>query len=325
MHKHNLFLRVLVSFLLCSSFAFADPSTAGRDQRATIVALVDNKVITQRDLEQRVRLALLMHQMPLTQENKDRARPEIRQTMIHEAMKLSLADKFDLLPDKHEVRAIINDIGASNPQIKGGIYKLMQENHIPAEVFEKHIRAEVAWRNYLQGRFQQQIQVGSGEVNEIIKGLQDGKNYPGISDRIADETFSFSQIVFPFKPFMTDTEKHDVIQQASSLRNSAPSAPRFLTLAKQNNARIASKDNISGSNLPGEVKNILKRLSKGGVSQALEAEFGAVIFTLKDYIPRPKQFSEKHIRMVLTDKKMGQIDMREMQNLVRNAHVEMKN
>ena len=295
-------------------------------QGAKIVALVNDRVITQRDLDQRVRLTLLMNQVPLTKANWARALPEVRQLLIHEAMKLSLSTKFDLLPDIEEVRGMIENISNANPQLVGGVQKLMKQNKIPENVFALHVSAEIAWRNYLQARFQPQLQVTSGEVDDVIQGLQNGKIYPSISDQLTEEMFSFSQIIFPFKSNMKQGQRQHLLEVAQSVQRRSTTGQQFLTMIKkQPNVQVSEKTDIPASHMPQDLKTLLKDLKNGDVSEPVVTSMGVVVFVMNAYTPRPTKFSPVHIRQALSQKKFAQIDLREMHNLIRDSHVDVKN
>ncbi|MBE1237893.1 peptidylprolyl isomerase [Phaeovibrio sulfidiphilus] len=126
-----------------------DPrAQSGSAQR--IAAVVNNDVISVRDLNTRMALVMATSGMPNTPEVAQRVAPQILRALIEETLKLQEATRAGTI--------------ASPEEIQGGVRRLEQQNGMPPGALERNLRAaglewdavlrqvkaEISWVNYVR-------------------------------------------------------------------------------------------------------------------------------------------------------------------------------
>ena len=198
----------------------------------------------------------------------------------------------------------------------------MKAHNIPKEVYEKHIKAELIWRYYLQEKFRPEV--SEHEIQYVLTSIQEGEKHPTISHYLPEETFSFSQVLFSLNPYATAEERKKRVGFIGSLKAIATGHTFLATAKKDQETHIITKKEVPGSYLPKELKRILKDLKENEISQVFETQSGHLVFVKHTYTPAPQTLSAHHVRLALFYQKMTALDQRERQNLEVESYVDIK-
>ncbi len=294
--------------------------------RAAVVAEVNNQIITEKDLDYRVRMTLLTNNLPITEDNIGEARATVLKAMIDEAVKLSIGKKYDLMPGAQELADMFQHISDSQKDDRGTLKEKLTKHKIPERIFLSHLKAEIAWRNYLRGRFGAQIHISEGDILEAKEALAKGEIIPGLSDQINQATFSFVQAVFIFPENASEAEKERIRKIAHTVSQNAKSPRGLSSLASKwgKMARVQSHNTLPQSRIPQPIVEILKKMKEREVSPPLEAEFGLLMFGLEKIKAPEATASDNEIRSLLTEQKIQKMSQREFGNVYREAHIHLK-
>lgn len=135
---------------------------------ASIIATVNNKVITDTDLQNRIKFTLLSMNLPVTKANKDKVRAQVLDTLIQEQIKLQLGEEFGIKADPSAVEASIRRIEQQNNMPEGGFKKMLQKNGIPFAVMKSNLKASMIWNDYIRARFGDAMQVSDKDVEKAL-------------------------------------------------------------------------------------------------------------------------------------------------------------
>ena len=174
-------LRYVPSWFLATILLFGVGCSAAQAQRVNdvdlssakdrIAAVVNDSVITTRDLENRLKLAMISANLPDSGEVRERLTPQILRGLIDEQLQLDEAKRLD--------------ITISDADIDGALAKITRENNLPTDIKEyvtqnggsvaslaQQIRAGIAWNKVVQRELRPRVDVGDDEVEASVQRLR---------------------------------------------------------------------------------------------------------------------------------------------------------
>ena len=257
--------------LACGLFAAC---AANAQQGASIAAVVNDEVVTLRDLTERVDLTVLFSNLADTAETRRFIAPRIMQDLIDERLQLQEADRLEIKVDEGEVARELTVIEERNGLPPGGLEVALRGRGIALDTLQGQLRANVAWRQVVRRRLLPRIEVGADEVEERLAELR----------RLSGSTeYYVSEIFLPAGDAAAEGEAlataEDVIGR---LRGGEP----FPALARQfsrSPSAAAGGDlgrMISGQ-LDGRLEAVLRDMRPGRVSHPIRMEDGFHILLLR--------------------------------------------
>ncbi len=147
-------------------------SSAPAEAVHAIVALVDDDIISVRDLEQRTRLALLSSGIPDTERNRQRMSGQVLRSLIDERLQSLEARRHDVSVGEEAVAAAVAEIERRNRMAAGRLRRMLEGAGIAFRVMEERIRATLGWQNLVLRRLSSRVSVGDDEVAEALERLR---------------------------------------------------------------------------------------------------------------------------------------------------------
>lgn len=166
----SLLRAALAVLALSGPAAFSLPvSAAGKEG---IAVVVNEGVITQSNVKDRMNLIAVSTGMPQTPELMAKLRPQIVDMLVEEEIKLQEAKRLKIEVTKEE--------------IDGGFAQVAKNNNIPVEEFRKallarkinlgtmdnQIKAQIAWGKVIQKRIRPQIDVSDADIDSDLEMLK---------------------------------------------------------------------------------------------------------------------------------------------------------
>jgi peptidyl-prolyl cis-trans isomerase SurA len=141
----------------------------------------------------------------------------------------------------------------------------------------------------------------------------------------SEDYLTFKQILLPHPEDAFEFEIRDTLNRAHVLAKSISSCKVAEKLVNNAHGRIQTASRVPASNLPSELRKLLMNLRPDQAASPVNTEGGALIFVLcaKETI-NPQTPSRDDIRDKLVEEKLQLIAEREMRNLRRAAHVEIR-
>ena len=269
MHK-EMIKRLCLSALIATALpcvALAKPETVCSNR---VAAMVNDHVISTTDLDARVRMALLSANMPNTPEARRELTPQVLDMMIEEALQRQMADKLKITVDDARVDYAIQDIETRNNMAPGELLGTLQKEGVPARIMRDHLRASMAWVDYIRARYGDAVQVSAQDVDRRVDELKTARTQPHV--RLAE-------IILP------NDEKGRAL--ASKLANQLRAGAPFPALAAQfshagSAARGGDRGWVSVNRLDDKVRASLESVSAGGVSSPIETADGIALYLVRD-------------------------------------------
>ena len=136
-----------VFMALTLGLAVAAPAQAQR-----IVAIVNDDAVTDRDVRQRLNLALFATGQRPSEEAAARLRPQVLRSLIDERLQLQEAERLGITVAEADIDATLDRIAANNNASREQLLASIERADVDPGTFERQIRAQLAWRQVAQRR-----------------------------------------------------------------------------------------------------------------------------------------------------------------------------
>ena len=236
----------------------------------TIVAKVNNEIITNIDLENRLKMALDLSKLPDEKEIKERLKPRVLDGLINEILKIQEANRLGIFVSNKEVTSQINRLETRLRIKKNSLLENYTKKGIPEITILNQIRSQLLWEKLI--------------YNIIIKNIS-------ISDKQITETFDLlikksGEIEYNLSEIFISLDNIEAEQRINSIYSKINSK-NFLLLAEQFSDSIISNRNTVNnwtreSLLNAEVKNSVSKLGIGQISAPVKTSSGYYIILLND-------------------------------------------
>ena len=260
MIKSNIIL--LLSIFLIMSYV--------KSYEITIVAKVNNEIITNIDLENRLKMALDLSKLPDEEEIKKNYKPRVLDGLINEALKIQEANRLGIFVTNQEVTQQINRLESRLKIKKNTLLSNYKEKDIPSITILNQIRSQLLWEKLI--------------YNIVIKNIS-------VSEKQISETFDLlvkksGEIEYNFSEIFISLDNVEAEQRINSIYSKINSN-NFLLLADQFSDGIASNSNSRNnwtreSLLDQDIKSSISNLDIGEISMPIKTSAGYYIILLND-------------------------------------------
>ena len=158
-----IFIYLFIVSLFSTSIIFASSKTY------KIVRLVNDQVITNYDLENRLKLFSFLNSININNENIDHYANEMLKLMVEEKLQIEQVKKYNIVISDNEVENYIKEVYASSNENILDFKNSLSLNNIKFDIFKESIRIQIAW-NELAGRlFYRSLKVSEADIKNLIE------------------------------------------------------------------------------------------------------------------------------------------------------------
>ena len=153
----------LFIFYIISNIAFANFENS-------IVVKVDNEIITNFEIKNKILSNLLLSGREINQKNINDLKNQSLEELIQTKVKIIELSKYNLSIDRLQINQYLKSISKDNIQnLKNEFKKL----NLDFGLFEKYIETELIWQKYIYQIYSKKIQIDRNqikdELNELLK------------------------------------------------------------------------------------------------------------------------------------------------------------
>ncbi|SMF83366.1 periplasmic chaperone for outer membrane proteins SurA [Tistlia consotensis] len=193
MTVRRLLLRLLLLPLLAAPLAATAlteaPRPAAAEEVMRAAAVVNDEIVSQLDLEMRLRIAMAGAGVKDTPETRQRLlRPVMRQ-LIDERLEMQEAKRLGISVPDEAVDDAFTRIAKNNRMAPEQFAEVMKKAGILPEALKQQVRAALTWRAVIDRRIRPKIQVGEDEVTDLLARLKEGEGQEVV--RVAEIFLSF--------------------------------------------------------------------------------------------------------------------------------------
>jgi peptidyl-prolyl cis-trans isomerase SurA len=277
--KFMKFIRIFVAVAMLS-VVISSSSFAGQE---SIVAVVNQGVVTASDLNARLNLIASSTGLQPSKELNDKLRPQVLDMLVEEQIKMQEAQRLN--------------ISVESTEIDSGFEMIAKQNNIPVDVFKKaltqhgvrlstlrsQIEAQLAWTKVVQKRVRPRVEVSDADIESEIEQLR---------ANIGKNQYRLAEI---FLPVADGTKSSDVKALARKLSDQLAQTPEaFQKVARQFSQSAGAEQGgmigwVFGGQVSKEVETVLPDLTVGKVSSPVETSAGYYILLVVD----KRQISEE--------------------------------
>ena len=307
-------LRLSVLILLLSgiiSFTFAD----SKAESLKIAAVVNDEIISTRDLQNRVNLFLMTTRIPLNPQTKNMIFSRVLNNAIEEKIKLQAAEKEGIKISPQELADSVQQFEKNNQINTGELKKILAQNKVDMDAFENQMKADMAWVRLVRRKIYSDAQVTQ---KELEKAMADAKT------DLSTPKYFVSEI------YIRKKDAKDLSVLVNNLRQD----PRFELYAMQfsqsptaaNGGRLGW---LNKGKLPEEIEKKLDKMHEGEISDPILYGEGYYIVRLdKTFDPKvdkPEIPTQNDMKKFLENQKMEEFSKKYLQDLHQKAVIELRN
>lgn len=164
-----------------ASLCFSGPASVAKAQQPSgkpetppalaegVAAIVNDEVISTIDVRNRALFILVSEQLPLTQENLQRAAPVAMRSLINERLEMQEAKEFELTVDAKEVETVLEDLATRQGLTLKDFETQLGQLGISLTTVRQQIEADIAWRRLVSGRFGSRVRISPEQVHDTME------------------------------------------------------------------------------------------------------------------------------------------------------------
>jgi peptidyl-prolyl cis-trans isomerase SurA len=264
------------AIVLCALFVACVPLRRAEAQEVDrIAAVVNDEIISIRDLDSRLKLAITVSGLPDNIESRRRAVPQVLRKMVDERVQAQEAARLKVSAGAEEVARGLANVENQNRMPPGSLLPSLIKAGVDPDAVKDQIKADIIWVKLIMRTLQPTIRVGEDEITERIETIRQQFGQP---------EFLLAEIFLPVdSPRQEEEAKRLGERLIEQLRAGAP----FQALARQfSQSGTASNGGVLGwlssAALEDDVRDTVLRLEKGQVSNLTRTGAGYAILALID-------------------------------------------
>lgn len=265
--------RLAASACLLFSVAIATGAQAQEVER--IAAVVNDDIISLRELLGRTRMALAFAGQPDSPDGRRAVAPQVLRKMIDEKLQMQEAARVKITLSPAEVDNGIAMIEQQNRMPKGALLGNVARAGVDPQLVRDQIKADLTWMRVTSRVLLGQVKIGEEELTDRLDILRERRGQP---------EFLLSEIVLPVDvPAAEDDARQTGERLLQQLQAGAP----FSALARQfsrspSAANGGSMGWVAQGALDEDIAGPVSQLSKGQTSPLIRTASGFAIIHMND-------------------------------------------
>lgn len=240
-----------------------------------VAAIVNDSVISDYDLRQRMALFIATSGVKPTQDSLNAIRDQVLKELETEQMQLLEAKKDNISISSSEVDKAIDDILKSNHLSMDQLKSVLSQGGVDISTLRAQISVQIAWSKLVQDQLGDRVHVTPADVDAELNRIKQAANKPSY---LVSEIFQAVD-----SPDQDAKVQKDMADLDSQIQLGAP----FSSVARQfsqNPTAAAGGDLgwVQEGQLPAELQKRLTTMNIGDVTEPIRAVGGYYILQLRD-------------------------------------------
>ena len=260
-----------ILLLLASAAGPVHAHSAADVQR--IVAVVNDEIISEYDVTERMQLITSTTGALRNQEEYDQLRKTVVQLLIDEKLQIQEAKEQKINITDADVEQRFNEMAARNNISPAQFTQELQRMGASKDVIMRQVRASLAWEEVINARLRPFLAIGNSEVQAYLDNMQSNKGQPEY--RIGE---IFLAVDSPEKDAETRQTAERLVRQIREGAEFAAVARQFSDVAS--GAVGGDSGWVIGDHINPDIKSAVLKLQQGQVSDPIRVAAGYYIVTL---------------------------------------------
>ena len=235
-----------------------------------IVARVENKIITDYEIKNKILSSIIVANKEINQENINSIKRQSLETLIQLKLKKLEIDKFNLKKrETDKVNTYLNSISSNNII---GLQDKFKNNNLDFQLFVEEIETELMWQELIYKIYSKKIKIDEKNIDNELKKLI--KNESDIVE------FNISEIEIFFDDANSYEEKVLYIEDLIIKNGFDDVALKFsISSSASNNGNLGW---INSKSLSNEVYKIIINMEKKAISKPIKRQNSILFLKLND-------------------------------------------
>ncbi len=197
----------IIKFNLLISFVFLILIKAyATEDENRIAILVNDNVITNYDIEQRIKIFAILNQVQITLENSEDITNKIVDELIDNILKIQEIEEYDIQIDDNDLYVYEDKYFNGRGLRKEEIFELMRINGVNKNYFNNMLYNEIAWQILISKLYYRVTSISEEEIENLIK-----KN-PDLSLNLAEQIIMDKQLALKSNKMLRDLRSEATIE-----------------------------------------------------------------------------------------------------------------
>jgi len=274
---------------------FLDSNESFSAIKNKIVVKVDNQIITNYEIKNKILSSLILGNKEINQKNINLLKKQMLENLIQLKLKKIELSKYNIKKDYVKTQNYIQSIYSNDINT---IKKKFRENDLSYELFEEEIETEFRWRKLIYIIYSNRIQIDEKKINDNLEKI--------LKDKLAIEEFNLSEIEIIIDDFENESKKISDIEEMLKKEN-------FESIARKFSVSSSAKDDgnlgwINAKSLSDDIYREIKKLKKGGVTKPIKKQNSVLFLKLVDFkLSKVSDLDKSKLKSRLVNQKKNEL------------------
>jgi len=242
----------------------------------TIAAVVNDEIISNFDLDQRIRLVISSSGSEPTAQLANQLKTQVLTGLISERLQIQEARRLNIDVTDEEISSAVGFIEEQNGMPEGNLARVLESQGASVESLHDQLRAQIAWSKVVSRRLRPRVVVGADEVDTLVARLKKRERVEHLTSEIF---LSFSD--------QNAAVREDVIANAQTLIGQLRDGASFPILAQQFSQSVSASDGgdlgwITSAELPQAAGAALETLAVNEISGPISTRDGVYVLRVRE-------------------------------------------
>lgn len=270
MRKLLTFIAVLWAITI---FTWIGDAVAQNAQR--IAAVVNDEVISLRDLDNRLSLLIATSNLENRPETRQRLAPEVLRMLIDDVLKLQEAKRLNVVVDKDDIDRALQRIERQSNLPQGKLRDALANAGVSLSTLIDQVEVEIAWVKAVTRLERGRTAIGEDEIDEELARIQRNAGNP---------EFLVAEIFLPVDDPANEAEVRQLAERLAEQTRGGASFPALARNFSQGASAAVGGDLgwVQLGQLGAEIDAALQRLEPGQVSDPIRTTSGFHLLALRE-------------------------------------------
>ncbi len=157
---------------LATGAALLPAAAVHAQEQQRIAAVVNDEIVSMRDLRSRLRMVIVASRLPPTDETAQRIGPQVLRSLIDEQIQLQEAKRLNVVLTDQDMARARSDVEQRNNLKPGQFDEFVRGLGVDPETVDRQLRAQVAWGKLVRRRFGSDVNVSQDEVTDVLARME---------------------------------------------------------------------------------------------------------------------------------------------------------
>ena len=234
-----------------------------------IVVKVENKIITNYEIKNKILTTLILANEEINQENINSLKNQALDSLINLKLKEIEVSKYKIKRNENQIQKYLNSISLNNIQdLKGKFVS----NKLDYELFLNEIETQIKWQEYIYNIYSKKIELDENSINDEVAKI--------IENNSLIEEFNISEIEIQSSNLKSDNERVSEIKR--SIENVGFENTALKYSISSTSSEKGSLGWINGKSLSRNIYSSIKNLEPGEISNPIKRQNSILFLKLND-------------------------------------------